>query len=260
MRLVSCLLRHRADFTSRPRRSYDNIVWDVASTTASATIGFNANDGVQSFSLPGSFSSPADKLLSCGGRGGCYTYRVDGSFVIDSSGSPTRSFSSSTTPSYSRSPSQASTRLGSSSAPMPSTLTSSASYSPSSLSPSETSTQVKTPSGSPSPTPTPSGTLSQTESPRTLSQSPSQLPSFVGLSPDAYSGSGGARDPCSHGLRTLYPFGAVANDNSSAKGDDFSFSMVWDGAPFVFLGQPFNAIFPSTNGVRRRLWGPRLNQ
>lgn len=62
---------------------FDNMVWssptDAPFNPTYATVGFNANDGIHSYSLPGS-KSQADKLLSCGGsvtNNGCYTFRVD---------------------------------------------------------------------------------------------------------------------------------------------------------------------------------------
>ena len=162
--------------------SYDNLVWDATGDTTTATMGFNKNDGVTSYSLPGSFSSPADKAVSCGGRGGCYTFRVDQEWlVVDSSPSPTVSFSTSPT----RSPVSASR----------------------------------------SPTPSVAASASVTPSPRAT------------LLADLYSGSGPVRDPCVHGLTSLYAFGNQAGmDVMGAKGPPPSrtstnsvFAIAWSG-------------------------------
>ena len=95
--------------------SFDNLVWDQSDGSASATVGFNKNDGVISYSLPGSYSSPADKALSCGGQGGCYTFRVDQPISIEDrshSFTPTQTASQSVSP-YTRSQTTSQSRTAS---------------------------------------------------------------------------------------------------------------------------------------------------
>lgn len=81
--------------------SYDMLMWNKAPTSDfGATVGFNKNDGINSYSLPGSRLVSVGKDLTCGGRKGCYTFRVDQNDISgDTSASASVSPRPSTTPS-----------------------------------------------------------------------------------------------------------------------------------------------------------------
>ena len=100
--------------------------------TKSATVGFNKGDGVTSHSLPGSFS-PTARALSCGGRNGCYTFRVDRPNYVEP-----RTSNSSTSSTGSVTSSSSSSSSGSASASRPPTSSASATCSQTSSSASST--------------------------------------------------------------------------------------------------------------------------
>ena len=107
--------------TDASNRSYATLCFDTLTYGASnAAVGFNGVNSASYYNLPLS-RTPTVTQLSCGGSGGCYTFRVDGSTIVapaalqTATPSPTQapSTTQSQTPSFvmQRSPAQAPSRI-----------------------------------------------------------------------------------------------------------------------------------------------------
>ena len=71
---VSHPLLHRPTHSPVVTMCYDTLTFGASSSA----IGFNAPSSTSYYNFPGS-KTATNLQLSCGGRGGCYTFRVDGS-------------------------------------------------------------------------------------------------------------------------------------------------------------------------------------